>query len=239
MLEVIELIVDPPSALDGPERAAVTDAIEAAQDFALAASVARERGASALTVAIEPASSLHDEAAADAGFEVVREILQLRRSLPMDDPGELPTRAFVPGVDEEAWLEVNNRAFAWHPDQGGWDVEQLRDRQAEPWFDPDGFLLHERTDDSGAARLAGFCWTKVHEELDPPVGEIYVIGIDPDLQGHGLGRKLTLAGLDWLARQGIGKAMLYVEADNIPARALYEDLGFEVHQSHRRYAVSF
>ena len=191
----------------------------------------------------EPAD--HDDpvvafAADMARFGGPRDLLQLRRPLPLaaDDPGRdgAPTpsvRPFVPGSgDEEAWVSVNNRAFASHPDQGHQSLASLRTQMAEPWFDPDGFLV---LDDAGQPdRLAGFCWTKVHEatDSDPAMGEIYVIGVDPDRHGERLGLGLTLAGLDHLADVGLAVGMLYVDATNAPARGLYGRLGFTVH--HRR-----
>jgi mycothiol synthase len=101
--------------------------------------------------------------------------------------------------------------------------------EAEEWFDPDGFLLHEVD-----GRLAGFCWTKIHQDERPRLGEIYVIGVDPDFHGRGLARPLVLAGLDWLSDQGLRDGILYVEADNEPALHVYRKLGFEV-QSHDRW----
>jgi mycothiol synthase len=172
------------------------------------------------------ASDLDRQAAAAAGLTAARTLLQLRRPLPTGLAVEVDTRPFVTGRDEEAFLAVNNRAFADHPEQGGWTIDVLRQREREPWFDPAGFLLHERD-----GRLAAFCWTKLHDTPDGRVGEIYVIGVDPDFQGLGLGRQLTLAGLNAIARRDVTTGMLYVDAANTAARGMYERLGFHTHRT--------
>jgi mycothiol synthase len=175
------------------------------------------------------------------GFERTRALFQLRRSLltPVPAP-ELPAgvrmRAFRVGKDEAAWTRVNARAFAEHPDQGRWTERDLRLREAEPWFDPAGFLLAERKSDGA---LLGFHWTKVHgadpldgpgthdsEHAHTPIGEVYVLGVDPDAQGLRLGPALTLAGLRHLRGRGLTQAMLYVDESNTRAVRLYEGLGF-------------
>jgi mycothiol synthase len=163
------------------------------------------------------------------GFERYRVLLQMRRSLfaPVDAasfPEDVTLRSFRPGADDEAWIRVNARAFADHPDQGRWTIDDLRVRMAEPWFDADGFLLAERD-----GRLVGFHWTKVHGSPGhhhAPIGEVYVLGVDPDVQGLGLGRALTLAGLRYLRGKGLDQAMLYVDEANPNAVALYRKLGF-------------
>ena len=175
--------------------------------------------------------------AVQLGMKMFRELRQMRR--PLDAAGSgipevrLPDgvtlRTFEPGQDEAAWLAVNAAAFAHHPEQGGMTLDDLRDREAETWFDPAGFFLAFR----GAA-LAGFHWTKVHAEEG--LGEVYVLGVAPSEQGSGLGRVLTAVGLRHLAvERGLPTAMLYVDADNGPAVAVYERLGFATHETDLMY----
>ncbi|TMQ98331.1 mycothiol synthase [Actinomadura soli] len=164
----------------------------------------------------------------------VRALFQMRRPasgpLPEARVAEGVTlRAFEPGRDERAWQEVNARAFADHPEQGAWTIEDVRDREAEDWFDPSGFLLAER-----GGRLAGFHWTKAHPG---GLGEVYVVGVDPDAQGLGLGRALTLAGLHHLRDAGAAQFMLYVDESNVAAVRLYESLGFTRHAVDVMYAA--
>ncbi len=208
--------------------------------------------------------------ATSAGLTRERGLWQMHRplagSLPEPrPPAGVSVRTFVPGQDEQAWLAVNARAFADHPEQGRWRLPDLAQREREPWFDPAGFFLAFRD-----GRLAGFHWTKIHAAGPPadvlpavaapsapapataqsapapataktvpapatvktvpapaaPVGEVYVIGVDPSAQGTGLGRALTLVGLHYLRGRGMPGVMLYVDESNTSAIALYESLGF-------------
>jgi mycothiol synthase len=179
------------------------------------------------------------------GFDRVRDLWVMRRPLtdlpeqaPPPDDG-LVVRTFRVGEDEEAWLALNAEAFAHHPEQGATTRSDLDERLAQPWFDPAGFFVATRD-----GRLVGFHWTKVHGTRvtdgasDESYGEVYVVGVSPEAQGGGLGRRLTLTGLHHLASLGLSEVILYVEADNAPAIAVYQRLGFThaARDTHVQYA---
>ena len=240
-----ELVVDPDSRNQGVGRRLVAEVLAVTPDGRLRLwAHGDHQGAAKL--------------ARHFGMTSTRTLWQLRRSLfaplPVATfPPGVSLRTFRPGADDEAWLALNARAFADHPEQGLWQLTDLHRRTAEPWFDPAGFFLAERGSDGsgGAAQLVGFHWTKTHGEHDhshgamesgsaeapphpeasvahghAPIGEVYVVGVDPAERGTGLGRALTLAGLAHLRTTGLPDVMLYVDADNTAALRLYESLGF-------------
>jgi mycothiol synthase len=225
----LEYVVDPHHRVPG--NTVGRDLVKAAVDV-----IAAEGGGHVHMWVNQPRQE-HDQIAAAVGLAPGRILYQMRRPLPVRDDlastNPLPTRPFRVGVDEEEWLEVNNRAFHWHPEQGGWDLSTIKQREAEPWFDPAGFLLH----DGSEGRVDGFCWTKIHADHDPPLGEIYVIAADPDAKDREphLGRRLVLAGLDYLYKRGIGTGMLYVDATNTRAVKLYVDMGFVLNHLDQAY----
>lgn len=183
------------------------------------------------------------ELATKMGFRRGRALWQMRRSLHAALaapalPDGVTVRTFVPGRDEEPWVVLNNAAFADHPDQGRWTVEDVMVREKEPWFDPGGFFLAERD-----GELVAFHWTKVHGatqhlhehghgEDDPhdhahdPIGEVYVVGVSPSAQRLGLGPAMTTIGLRHLRSLGLAQVMLYVDEVNTNAIRVYERLGF-------------
>ena len=156
----------------------------------------------------------------------MRHILKIHRSLhgriPDTDHG-FTIRAFDSALDKSAWLELNNKIFIDHPDQGNWVMQDFENRMAEPWFDSNGFFLAVEN-----GRIVGTCWTKIHHDLvnQAPVGELYVVGVDPEYVGHGIGRAVSIAAMNYLFSQGINEVMLYVDADNEMGLKLYESLGF-------------
>jgi mycothiol synthase len=217
-----ELVVHPAARRDGVGRALLAAAREAAAQVP-------DR---LLRVWAHGATPEARAFAAAVDMPVVRELWRMRLDLAARPdrpdrplPPHVSVRPFVPGEDEESWRRVNSRAFAYHPEQGRMTSADLRARESEPWFDPAGFLLAERE-----GLLLGSVWTKVHQagELgDEPVGEIYVVGVDPDAQGLGLGGALTDLGLTYLADRGLRTAVLYTGAENEVAIRTYRRVGFE------------
>jgi len=156
----------------------------------------------------------------------MRHILKIHRSLqdPIPDTAhEFTIETFNPNLHKQVWLDLNNKIFDGHPDQGNWAIEDLENRIAEPWFDAQGFFIAVE-----GGHIVGFCWSKIHHDLvhQEPTGELYVVGVDPEFIGQGIGKAVSIAAMNYLLNKGIKDAMLYVDADNQKGSALYTSLGF-------------
>jgi len=156
----------------------------------------------------------------------MRHILKIHRSLqdsiPVSDYS-FTIETFNPAIHKQIWLDLNNRIFIEHPDQGNWAMADLENRIAEPWFDSQGFFLAIKK-----GEIIGFCWTKIHRDFvnQDPTGELYVVGVDPESTGKGVGKAVSIAAMNYFLSKGIKNAMLYVDADNEKGLALYSHLGF-------------
>ena len=218
---VVEVVVHPDHRSQGVGRALVEAAIAKSDD-------PRMR----LWAHGELASAYN--LAAKLGFAKTRELWQMRRSLfaPLPKASEtsrITIREFKVGIDEQSWLELNAIVFSDHPEQGRMSAQDLAVRMSEQWFDPAGFLIATQ-EKSGSEVMVGYHWTKVHggagSHGHSEIGEIYVLGVSPDLRGTGLAKLLSVRGLEDLRSKGLPAAMLYVDADNKAAVSLYESLGF-------------
>ena len=177
--------------------------------------------------------------AASFNFEKIRTVLQMSKSLSDIQPlpiidKEIVIRSFLPGIDIDDWLELNNKVFKDHPEQGGWQLSDLNHRLSEEWFDEKGFFIVEKN-----KQVIASTWTKVHgahshdhageaSHAHPAIGEIYITAVDPEYAGLGIGKALTITALNYLKYQGLTDAMLYVDFDNKAALNLYDSLGFEL-----------
>ena len=218
---VVEVVVHPEYRRQGVGRQLVESAIEKSNDPRM-----RLWAHGELTSAYNLAAKL--------GFAKTRELWQMRRSLfaPLpkaNDAEGITVRSFRVGKDESSWLALNAVVFADHPEQGRMSAQDLAVRMSEQWFDPAGFLIATK-EQSGTEVMVGYHWTKVHGGAGghghSEIGEIYVLGISPDLRGAGLAKLLSIRGLEHLRSKGLPAAMLYVDADNKAAISLYESLGF-------------
>ena len=172
-------------------------------------------------------------------FEKIRTVLQMSRSLteiqqlPVIDP-KVTIRSFLPAIDNQPWLELNNQVFKDHPEQGGWRLSDLNHRVNEEWFDEKGFFIAESDN-----QMIGFTWTKIHgahshdhggnesTHAHPAIGEIYITAISPSFAGGGIGKALTITALNYLKYQGLNQVILYVDENNKAAVTLYQSLSFK------------
>jgi len=164
-------------------------------------------------------------------FTFVRRFLELRLNLSEMVLPEISKmaprcRSLRPG-EEGRLTQLQNRSFA-----GTWGfnsntVEEIIYRINLPNSSPDDIFLIFDSD-----KPVGYCWTRIEVRKGNPPGEgtgrIYMLGVDPDYRGRGLGRQLLLVGLSYLRSKGLRVAVLTVDSGNKAARVLYKSVGFDL-----------
>ena len=221
----VELVVDPGHRGAGVGKALLSEAIKIC--------------GKSLRLWVHGEAEVAHNLAASFNFEKIRTVLQMSKSLTDIQPlpiidKEIVIRSFLPGIDSDDWLDLNNKVFKDHPEQGGWQLSDLNHRLSEEWFDERGFFIVEKN-----KQVIASTWTKVHGEhshdhageashAHPAIGEIYITAVDPAYVGQGIGKALTITALNYLKYQGLREAMLYVDFDNKAALNLYDSLGFNL-----------
>lgn len=228
-----------PAPASSPQPVWAHGNVPAAQAFATALGMRKQRRLLVLRLS-EPAleQAAHDEL--PAGFEV----WDFNRAVATFGHADLL----------EAFRQVNNQAFSWHPEQGGWSPERMERALEVEWFSPEGLLFLVDVKKLGAPNaamagspasasdvLAGFHWTKTTGPAGSPPeqlnAEVYVVGLADAYRGQGLGGPLLAAGLAHLRSVGAQLVDLYVEDDNAPALKAYEKAGFVIHEEHVLYSA--
>ncbi|NER52278.1 MAG: GNAT family N-acetyltransferase [Symploca sp. SIO1A3] len=79
-----------------------------------------------------------------------------------------------------------------------------------------------------ADSTVGFVAVKLHSE--DKMGEIYMVAVEPDFQGRGIGSALIEFALEWMKDAGMSIAMVETGGDSghAPARHTYEKIGFRL-----------
>ena len=161
----------------------------------------------------------------DAGFLPVRRYALMRWRSDVLPRVELPEgftlRSFRAGQDAQRLADIQNAAFG---DSWGFSpntVEQVEARVASKSTTLEGILLVTRSDD-----LAAYNWTVRPAGPGGKLGRIAMTGVHPEYRGMGLSRPTVLAGMEWLASQGVEVIELDMDSSNRSAARVYESLGF-------------
>ncbi len=191
----------------------------------------RELGILTIHVNIWQNSLMAERLLTRMGFTFIRRFLELRLDLsktPLPDIGQVSPRCrSLQTGEEERLTQLQNRSFS-----GAWGynantVEEIIYRIGLPNCSPEDIIMAFDSD-----KPIGYCWTRINFQKNKApsegTGRIYMLGVDPDYRGRGLGRQLLLAGLSYLKSKGLRVVELTVDRENKVACALYKSVGFKL-----------
>ncbi|MFZ5353984.1 MAG: GNAT family N-acetyltransferase [Bacillota bacterium] len=160
------------------------------------------------------------------GFEIERYAFILdREDLPIPEwkfPEDYELRTFRYGKDEEDWCKARNAAFAKHLGSEAPITPTMLSKflQGEDNIEDGMMILYHKSEPVGV-----LCVAKEFKNNED-YASIVLLGLIPEYQKKGLGRKLLQAGLSFGRDNGMNKATLAVNAENKSAADLYLSEGF-------------
>ncbi len=202
------------------------------QLFGYATHRAKELGTKVAHVNIIEGNTVAKSVLPRLGFKFVRRFVHLRLDmarLGWRDANQAPLQyRHLQRGEEDKLAQIQNRSFA---DTWGYNpntVEEIVHRTNLSHSSPGDVLLAYDGD-----RVIGYCWTRITSEAasGKREGQIFMLGVNPDYQGRGVGKTVLLAGLSYLENKGFETAGLTVDSKNKIARALYRSVGFKVRAS--------
>jgi mycothiol synthase len=187
---------------------------------------ARETGARVAHINIMEDNNIARMVLTRLGFKCVRRFLELELDMARfrgPEASEAQECRHLRRGEENKLTRIQNLSFAEHwgynPNTVATTTHRINLTQCSP---EDIFLAHEGN------KVLGFCWT---ETISQREGSIFMLGVAPDCQGKGTGRRLLLAGLSHLKSKGLRVAVLTVDSQNRTACALYQSVGFKLRAS--------
>lgn len=134
---------------------------------------------------------------------------------------KLSIRSALPD-DADAMAAIERECFS-----DPWSEESFRQMMALPV----SLSLAATTETDEGEGLVGYLMALAVE----PEGEIANIAVSPNCRRLGVGRALMTEGLRLMEERGCDRFFLEVRESNLPAQALYGQLGFEVTGRRKRY----
>jgi len=166
-------------------------------------------------------------------FSLVRRFLKLRLDIAdvrCSNINQPPLKCrYLRRGEEDKLTQIQNRAFVstwgFNPNT----AEEITYRTNLSTYSPEDIVLICERD-----KVIGYCWTGIICEggvASERKGSVFMLGVDPDYRGKGIGKRVLLAGLARLKSKDLQVAELTVDSENKVACALYKSIGFKVQTS--------
>lgn len=156
-------------------------------------------------------------------FRLVRRFLELRLELADVHLPQVATGAVLRHLqlgEEDKLTQIQNRSFTGIWGYNPNTLEEIIYFVHMSNCSPEGIFLAYDGD-----KPIGYCWTRIDKEGESR-GQVFMLGVDPNYRGRGIGKGVLLAGLSYLRSKGLRAAELTVDSENRVACALYRSLGF-------------